>query len=317
MVVPRSKLQAHVDKWSTTLPRIAPYVFHHTHLENAATILDGGWLYSRNELEERGIVHTDAASQDVIAITNEETKGFVRLYFRPCTPTQWHCEGIRPASGYTSLGAHCPVPVFFVFGFVNLLQRGGTCFSNGNMATGGVEWDDTEELFDRLPFSNIYHRGSKNSAPDPANVVFNRHAEILVPDHLSLAGLEKIVCRSHAERQTLLYKMKPETRAKFENLVVVSLANYFLGEWAYVKSVTTSPDNIEFKIHRPVDSGHALPMAFKYQTLGGSWSWKSDDWKPSELNMGLAKAPKRGVVTLEIAGHVAFQDDVVLSDEPY
>jgi hypothetical protein len=54
----------------------------------------------------------DNASRNVMANTDPYVRDFVRLYFRPQTPTQYRNEGIRPKN-MRELESHCPVPVFF------------------------------------------------------------------------------------------------------------------------------------------------------------------------------------------------------------
>ena len=179
----RTRADAHAATWNAKLGGFpyASFAFHHTALRNAADVLNNGLLVSRAQLAELGLLHEDAASADVISNTDGDRQKFVRLYFRPCTPTQWHCEGIRPESGFTAHRAHCPVPVFFLFDLPDLLTRQGTHFSDGNMASTRVSWGNTQAVFDAIPFGNVYHRGWASSAPDPANVVFNRHAEFWFP----------------------------------------------------------------------------------------------------------------------------------------
>ncbi len=74
----------------------------------------GESLLSRRQLEKSGKLLTDIAGPEIIESTPDEWKRFVRLYFRPRTPTQYRNEGIRP-KGSLKLGAHCPVPVIFLF----------------------------------------------------------------------------------------------------------------------------------------------------------------------------------------------------------
>jgi hypothetical protein len=65
-------------------------------MDNAIKILESGQLLSRKKLIEAGEMITDNASAEVIDNTDEAWKGYVRLYFRPRTPTQHNNQGFRP-----------------------------------------------------------------------------------------------------------------------------------------------------------------------------------------------------------------------------
>ena len=111
----------------------ANFVFHYAELQNAISILETGALYSRDEATNRGLLSTDSASASVLASTSDAYKSYVRLYFRPKTPTQYSNEGIRPHDAIVH-DAHCPVPVFLLFDSRDVLTRTSTRFSNGSLA---------------------------------------------------------------------------------------------------------------------------------------------------------------------------------------
>jgi hypothetical protein len=110
------------------------YLFHFTDIRNAVSILREGALLSRQEATERGVMVTDNASQEIISQTDDKWQDHVRLYFRPRTPTQYRNEGFRP-SDQRELGAHCPVPVYFLFDSFQVLSREDSLFSGGNLAS--------------------------------------------------------------------------------------------------------------------------------------------------------------------------------------
>jgi ssDNA thymidine ADP-ribosyltransferase, DarT len=95
----------HRAKWPSRL-------FHHAPLENDANILKSAKLLSRND--SNNIRVRDVAAASVID-NNLRAHKFVRLYFRPRTPTQYYIEGIQKAGechyGDTS---HAPVLIMFV-----------------------------------------------------------------------------------------------------------------------------------------------------------------------------------------------------------
>lgn len=107
-------------------------------------------------LEENKQMVTDNASLDVLRNTDEEWKKYVRLYFRPRTPTQNNNEGFRPEF-YRENNAHCPVPVYFLFSSKKLLSRKNVYFSKKGLANYGSKVYSDFKRFKELPFELIYH----------------------------------------------------------------------------------------------------------------------------------------------------------------
>ncbi|MCP5054291.1 MAG: DUF4433 domain-containing protein, partial [bacterium] len=122
---------------------------------NAKKILADGFLYSREQLERERQILTDIASPRIIGTTSPKWKKYIRLYFRPRTPMQYSNEGIRPKDKL-EYGAHCPVPVVFVFDAPGLLTLPETEFSNGNLRAKDVMVDDSVDFYLSLPFNKIY-----------------------------------------------------------------------------------------------------------------------------------------------------------------
>lgn len=147
-------IEAHIQHWSARLGNLSwwpRYLYHFTDVQNAANILQTGYLYSRHEAQRQGMMTVDNASPTVIQQTLAEHYQYVRLYFRPRTPTQYLNEGIRPLSQRELGGAHCPVPVFFCFDALSVLSQSETLFSNGNMGSNRVEYDNSRDFFLSIP----------------------------------------------------------------------------------------------------------------------------------------------------------------------
>lgn len=120
-------------KWLGSRQWWPRFLFHFTDVQNAANILQDGCLLSRSTAVSLGHMVTDNASPDIIGQTDPAWAGYVRLYFRPRTPTQYRNEGFRP-EGQRELGAHCPVPVFFLFDAESVLCRADSLFTPGSGA---------------------------------------------------------------------------------------------------------------------------------------------------------------------------------------
>lgn len=125
------------EAWLGTNSWWPGYLFHFTDIQNAVSILKEGALINRNEAQARGLMITDNASPEIIANTADELKNYVRLYFRPRTPTQASNEGFRPPQ-QRDYNAHCPVPVYFIFDSKDVLARPDVCFTAGSLATNST-----------------------------------------------------------------------------------------------------------------------------------------------------------------------------------
>ena len=220
------------------------YVFHFTDIQNAVSILKQGVLFSREEALSRGLMDTDNASQEVIGSTYDEWKDYVRLYFRPKTPTQFRNEGFRPVDQRWQ-GAHCPVPIYFLFDSRRVLSRTDSRFTDGNLAASPMVYSDLEGL-KQIPFEYVFH---DSSIPDglKSEIIFHRHAEVIVPKRVGLEALRYIVCRSQAEYETLLHLLPQSTLRRWErNIIRDNQTRLFFKRWSYVESVELSNSQIVF-----------------------------------------------------------------------
>lgn len=159
------------------------YVFHFTELSNVVSILNDERLLCRNILKGRE-GFTDIASSQIIDSTLDQWKKYVRLYFRPRTPTQFANEGFRPINR-RRLNSHCPIPVVLLFNAQAILTRTGSQFSEGNLGAGGaVAVGNTADFLRILSFKDIYHDSAIWGVDDARKnkILFHRNAEIIVPE---------------------------------------------------------------------------------------------------------------------------------------
>ena len=222
------------------------FCFHFTNLNNAVSILQNGMLVSRNKALESGIMENENASIDVINQTDEEWKQYVRLYFRPRTPTQYNNEGFRSKSNLGALQAHCPFPVFFLFDLERTLQKPNCYFTKNSLAKSGMhELLQTPQQFSELPFSKIYHEGPFESH-ERDEIVACRHAEIVALDELKLdEALKFIIVRSQSEKNTLLSLLGPtETEMYAAKVRVDNKQIMFFSLWTYVSKSELSSDKV-------------------------------------------------------------------------
>ena len=226
------------------------FVFHYTDLQNIGSILETGFLFSRNEAIHRSCLSADVASHDVLDVTPDKYKDYVRLYFRPKTPTQFRNEGIRPSKNLY-FGAHCPIPVMLLFDAQDILTRHTTRFSNGSLAGNfPIDIGRTASFFENLPFRDIYHN-SPFHEDERKLIVTRRHAEVIVPNRLDLKSLRYIWCRSQAEKETLVSLLSHHQLTKWSDKIFHgNKYDLFFCRWSYVDRVEVANTKVEFKFNR-------------------------------------------------------------------
>lgn len=293
-------------------------VYHFTDVHNAAKIIAAGRLYSRAEADRLGIRFMDAASQSVISNTNPAHKQFARLYFRPLTPTQYRNEGIRPVGDRWN-NAHCPVPVFLCFQARHVLGLDETEFSDGNMGSGHVSHGGTLEFFKKIPFEYVFHNGSYS--PDLGDIIkFHRHAEILVPGSLVTdPRTTMVVCRSAAERLTLLHMLPESVRKAWGPSIRLGYEGLFHRYWTYVESVRAVDQTVTFHFNPNVRKQCKFQGEFEYREDGRDIKqfWRGEVSNTSRPLAFRLNAPKRGVATLKLDNCVAFCGRINFEDVPF
>jgi len=230
-------LYAYRAKW----PR---HLFHHAPLENAVSILKAGNLLSRNDSHLLRVL--DVAAPGVID-SSPRAHGFVRFYFRPRTPTQYHIEGIRKKEECRyGNSSHAPILVMFVLDARYVLTRDGTCFSAENMQKGGVE-QSSEEDFSQIPFQKVYHEGQFCG---DQSITSHRCAEVLAKSPLPLErSLQWVFCRSEAERITLLHALGENAWQWINKIMVSDDLKVFDKNYTFVESVSLSSQGVAFKLN--------------------------------------------------------------------
>lgn len=219
------------------------YFYHFTDIQNALGIIDKGWIFGRQIAIKNELMQNDNASNSVISLSANGIKAYARLYFRPKTPTQFHNEGYKPESvRKLDINANCPVPIFFFLDAEKILCMDGIKFSEISCA-GSVELKlmDGEENFSKLPFNKIFHEGCLNSE-NKDDIIKHRHAEVVRLGGIPIKDcLKGIVCRSIAEKQTLLYILKTQYYEKYidyQKLIICDpVLDMFFYNGMFVKNV--------------------------------------------------------------------------------
>lgn len=265
------------------------YLFHHAPLENAVEIICSDSLRSRNDVGPG--IKRDVAASEVLA-SRDDAKNFVRFYFRPGTPTQYHIEGIR-RTGELKYGdpTHCPVLVMFVFDAQSILTSPGTRFSDGNMQSHGTTSGDDAQFFQSLPFADIYSVG-----PCGADIPRRRCAEVLATSPVAPSShLKAILFRSKAEMDTFLHLLGGQASRWMDMCYVSDALKTFEKRFSFVDMVTLTTTGVGFTLNERADRGKVKvelniskaedgeclssiiysAMQGKPPTAGHHWSWKT------------------------------------------
>ena len=313
-----SELQKHIESlqvasWVGSSRKWWPrYLFHCTDIQNIVNILKSGELLSRVQVQKTGSLRTDIASPEIIAVTPSEWQDYVRLYFRPRTPTQYRNEGFRPI-GEKKLDAHCPVPVYLLFDAFSVLSRPDSLFTEGNLASSTIPKSRIDELID-MPFQQIYH-DSWLEEHEKQEIVYHRNAEVIIPNRLALDSVHQIICRSQAEYQTLLDLLPSEVRKRWvPKIGVLPALALFNAKWTFVQQVDMTDKAILFRFNASSEAAgpfEALCNIYRKTATGlRRYRWKDDEFQAdTQLNLSLRQFDDmhRYGVSLILDGHVAFR----------
>lgn len=220
------------------------YIYHFTNINNIIYILSDGKLLSRNELIRLNKPHDNCTSEEIISNSSARVKKYVRLYFRPNTPTLYRSEGIRPVEDRWH-GTHCSTPVYLLFDASKILTQSNVRYSDGNLAATEAKTYISAGALKRFPFEKIYHDTPLTSTDDKRNIIFHRNAEILVQNSIDLTNLKVILCRSSAEKHTLINCLPQDVRNSWKNKIYYDSKGYlFFRKWTYVKDVNMTSTNV-------------------------------------------------------------------------
>ena len=271
------------------------FLFHCTDIQNVVNILKSGELLSRIQVQETSQLKVDIASPEIIKQTSVEWQDYVRLYFRPRTPTQYRNEGFRPKEQWGH-GAHCPVPVYLLLDAFSVLSRAESLFTDGNIAAGTVPMDSVHQLR-TIPFNLVYH-DTWFDPPNRSTIVYHRNAEVLVPKRLDLGAIRRICCRSEAEYETLLHLLPPGTRSRWVNKIgVQSPLNLFHNRWTFVQQTEMSDEKLILRFNQttntpgPFDARIAISEIMSESSK--TYKWRNQNFVTgpnAELRFTLAKS---------------------------
>ena len=320
-------VDTHVAEWTKKLKSgNRPYrrhwpghLFRHEALENLVGIIQQGTLLSRTHAVERNLIERDVAPEDIIGRRNEAHR-YVRLYFRPKTPTQFRIEGIlKPDEVY--LGRHAPVLYILVFNAPAILTLPDTRFSDGNMQSPRTRLLDGDRHFAQLPFKQIYHDGRFTPGTETGDEIkLRRCAEVLAPSPLPLdSTLRGIMCRSVAERSTLLHALGDRAPQWAGRVRVFSQPGLFNNRRAYVETVNGTERGLKVTVH-PRRDGKPVTIQVRLTSAahGRSRDYGALEIDPSKtLVISEDLRAGRYIVEIELEGCLAHRHQFMIDDLPF
>ena len=231
------------------------FLYHFTDVHNASNILYEGFIWSRQKAEDEHVMKNDNASHAVIEATNHDNKCYGRLYFRPLTPTQYHNEGYKPEEIRDStINANCPVPVFLCLSANATLSLDGTLFAEKGLAGNRHNIRAGVDEFKKLNFKKIYHDGWYT--PDNADIKEYRHSEVIHENGFPVEPLLRgLLCRSEAERETLLFLLGQYSMRlynTYKNRIIYNPKyRCFYNNGIFVKAVSVLENKLRVEFNDP------------------------------------------------------------------
>lgn len=328
MGLSQARIEKHVQQWESELKKDPSrgyrtkwpkYLFRHERVESAARILVAGNLLSRVAAAQYGF--TDIAPPEVIGL-RDTAHELVRLYFRPRNPTQFHVEGIKRTGDFFegNSSVHAPVLTVLVFKSSSVLELETTQFSNGNMQRNDADKGNSEDFFNTIPFDRVYH-DQAFSVSEKDSVLFSRCAEVLAESPLPLSDhLAFVLCRSEAERRTLLHLAPDLSDELRKRIRTYSEVGIFQNSHAFVKSVGVGPSGVTFAIN-PRRDGQDIKLAIEITSVQSAKvvAAVADKMitpsRPWHMKRDLGE--DRYLVTIHIDDQLAYQAVSTVTGQPF
>ena len=312
-------LRGHVAHWQHQLKKVGRawwprFVYHYTDVNNAINILNTGILYSRAKAQAHGLMVNENAHPEIIAGTDSEHFDFVRLYFRPRTPTQYVNEGIKPPKQREN--GHCPVPIFFVFDLVDVVGRDDARFSRGTLASRWHGHSDERDYFlNTIPWRDVYGDG----IPRTDSIKKARAAEVVIPGGLPIGPeLKGIFCRSPGERVTLIDGLADSVEAVWAKKIRTGFADFFVERHPYIINVSGRDGgliDIEFNMKLVSRQGE-VRIQVDGEPGPRKWEGQFSD-KARRLTFRLPGWHQAVHVSVYMENCLAYRGRVVLDDLPF
>lgn len=170
---------------------------HFTDYSNLKSILDSGFLSSREGCNKSNIEFLNGAESTVIDKTSKNVKKCVRFYYKELSLTMYNNEGIK----INNQAPHIPIPVYLLFDD-EIIYHEDAVYSDGCAGSDYTSFGKSSRFFSGIKWDIVFSRGSiPYEWPD--NIRYRtkriRQAELLMENPVDLKYLKKIIFRSKCD----------------------------------------------------------------------------------------------------------------------
>jgi hypothetical protein len=206
------------------------------------------------------------------------------------------------------------MPIFFLFDTISILCWKVTQFSDGNLAAGGVRIGDDAEFLESISFEKVYHDSPLSDA-EKRNIIYHRHAEVLVPKELPLDSLKWIACRSEAELRTLQHLLPAKSWHKYSKRIKLG-RQVFNRRWTFVETAELEQQKVTIRFNPVSATPGPFSARLDIQNLAEDkgYFWRNEAYNARDvlrirIPQLTTSAPYEVRLTLD--GSIAFADKFV------
>ncbi len=206
-----------------------------------------------------------------------------------------------------------PVPVYLLFA-ASLLGEEGVSFTKGRLADG-TEVGDTAEFLRSIAFGDVYHDsgvGRLGESSGRSDILNARHSEVVVENELALDTLRHIVCRSAAERETLLNLLSPQAKNRWPRRIHVDEGHrrMFEKRGTFVQTADLSSDKSRFRFYPDIEASMQGPfdLAIEWSSGDRTAGARQEDFMVSSrpVTYRLRQAASRYKVRITLDDNLAY-----------
>jgi hypothetical protein len=157
------------------------YLFHMTHIDNLANILEHGLLAHDNPYKQKDISDCDVNSRRSRAepIYHKSIHSYVPFYFDPKNPMLYVRRGMQK-------------DIVMLVLRKELITQDGVLFTDGNASVASTSFYDDLSKIDKLDWACIHDEWWTNHLDGKRTSM----AEVLVPDFVDVKNIEGIICNN-------------------------------------------------------------------------------------------------------------------------
>lgn len=179
----------------------------------------------------------------------------------------------------------------------------------------------TDEKFQSIPFNQVYHEGGfDSSSAQGADIIRRRCAEVLLPSPLQLPGnLQGVLCRSPAERATLLHLLGNSANQWSDRIRVYAEPGVFESRYAYLNTVDGGPNGVAFTLSPRLDGASVRTTMWVEDSNGR----QRMHFGPKELDPATRWISRKSLVSgtylarFELEGCLAYEAPFIIDDLPF